>query len=97
MPVLPKSIRRIHQCSSPAALRKNQYKDIRDVMISQGYIAGCATAGACVVYGYGSEGLRRVVADTVVSMTPFASAVVVGRALTLTWKVGRLYQVCSIL
>lgn len=82
----------IKKFSTKPALRAKQYKHFRDVCASQGYVAGVVAAGTCVVYGIGSDGLKRIAADVVIMYTPAGAIAVVGKAMTVGRKVGRLYR-----
>lgn len=83
----------IESVSSKPDLRARQYKHIRDVMASQGYIAAGAAAGSCVLLNYGSENFKRLAADVLLCVTPFVAATVTGKAITVGRKVGHLYRV----
>jgi hypothetical protein len=59
MSFFPKNSSLIDNCSRKAVLRKKEYKHVRNVMTFQAYVAGCAAMGACVIYGYGSDSLKK--------------------------------------
>jgi len=63
------------------------------VIASQGYIAGLAALGTCVVSDYGSMTVRKGASELLIAATPFGPAVLLGRALTMTRKLGKLYRV----
>jgi hypothetical protein len=87
----------IKSFSSKPALREKQYRHVRDVCASQGYVAGAAAAGTCVLYGVGSEGLQKAAAETILLYTPFGAAVVAGKALTVGRRVGKCYRLGTML
>lgn len=87
----------INRCSDKPELRTKQYKHVRDTITSQGYIAGAVALGTCVIYDKGSDPLKKFACDVFVTMTPFAAFAGLGRALTLTRKLGNLYKVGTML
>lgn len=87
----------LRNCTKHPDLRVKQYKHVRDVIVSQGYLAGVATVGACLVYNLGSEDLKKFAATTVVQLTPFGACVCMGKAIRVARKVGSFYKAGTML
>lgn len=73
-------------------LFKKRYKHFRNVLASQGYLAGAGVLVGCVCYDLGSVELKKVAAQTVIYFTPFGVLVIVGKALTIGRKLGKVYH-----
>jgi hypothetical protein len=87
----------LRKYSSKPELRVKQYKRVRDVMTYQGYIVGAIGIGYYVLYDHGSATLKKYATDTAVALTSVGAIVFVGKAITLTRKLGRVYRLGTVL
>lgn len=83
----------IQKFSKKPELRRKQYKHFRDVLVSQGYIAGAGVLVGCVCYDLGSGGIKKLAAETVLYMSPCAGLVLFGKGIATVRRVGAWYRI----
>lgn len=65
--------------------------------MSQGYLAATAAMGTCVLADRGAETAKRYAATALLGLTPLGGAVLIGKSLATISKLGRWFQLSSML